>query len=96
MYSGGPARPGAAKAEELDNETFETWIRRSAKTRTAREALALGIRGVFSVQPADLSVLHALFYAASAGGWDELLEVEGGPAGPGRRRIAADQPGDGR
>ena len=68
----------AANAEALDNETFETWIRRSAKTRTAREALALGIRGVFSVEPADLSVLHALFYAASAGGWDELLEVEGG------------------
>ena len=68
----------AANAEALDNETFETWIRRSAKTRTAREALALGIRGVFSVEPADLSVLHALFYAASAGGWDDLLEVEGG------------------
>ena len=68
----------APDAEKLDHETFDTWIRRSAKTRTAREALALGIRAVFSVEPADLSVLHVLFYAASAGGWDDLLEVEGG------------------
>ena len=68
----------APDAEALDAETFETWIKRAARTRTAREALALGIRGVFSVEPADLSLLHALFYAASAGGWDDLLDIEGG------------------
>ena len=33
---------------------------------------------MFSVEPADLSVLHVLFYAASAGGWDDLLDSEGG------------------
>ena len=68
----------AADAEALDAETFESWIKRTARTKTAREALALGIRGVFSVEPADLSVLHVLFYAASAGGWDDLLDTEGG------------------
>ena len=87
----------APDAEKLDHETFDTWIRRSAKTRTAREALALGIRAVFSVEPADLSVLHVLFYAASAGGWDDLLEVEGGAQQDrivgGSQRIT---PGDGR
>ena len=68
----------AADAEALDAETFESWIKRTAWTKTAREALGLGIRGVFSVEPADLSVLHVLFYAASAGGWDDLLDSEGG------------------
>jgi monoamine oxidase len=33
---------------------------------------------VFSVEPADVSLLHVLFYAAAAGGWDDLLDTEGG------------------
>lgn len=68
----------APDAQRLDEQSFATWIRRAARTKTAREALALGIRGVFSVEPADVSLLHVLFYAASAGGWDDLLDVEGG------------------
>ena len=74
-----PAAPWEApKAAEWDGQTFETWIRRNARTATAREALAMGIRAVFSVEPADISLLHALFYAASAGGWDDLIDTEGG------------------
>jgi monoamine oxidase len=33
---------------------------------------------VFAVEPSELSLLHVLFYAASAGGWDDLLDTEGG------------------
>ena len=65
-------------AERLDGQTVDDWIRRVAKTKTGREALALGIRGVFSVEPADMSMLHWLFYTASAGSWDALLDTEGG------------------
>ena len=57
---------------------FATWIRRTARTKTAREALTTGIRAVFAVEPADLSLLHVLFYAAAAGGWDDLIDTEGG------------------
>src|SRR5262245_17729989 len=66
------------KADELDGQTFETWIRSAARTKTAREAIATACRAVFSVEPADVSLLHVLFYAASAGGWDDLLDTEGG------------------
>jgi monoamine oxidase len=66
------------KAERLDEQSFATWIRRTAKTATAREALTTAIRAVFSVEPADVSLLHVLFYAAAAGGWDDLLDTEGG------------------
>ena len=38
----------------------------------------MGIHAVFTVEPADVSLLHVLFYAASAGGWDDLLDTEGG------------------
>ena len=74
-----PAAPwDAPGARELDAQTFASWIEGAARTRTAREALATGIRAVFSVEPADLSTLHVLFYAASAGGWDDLIDTEGG------------------
>ena len=68
----------AEDGERLDEQSFATWIRGAARTSTAREALATACRAVFSVEPADVSLLHVLFYAASAGGWDDLLDTEGG------------------
>jgi monoamine oxidase len=65
-------------ADKLDEQTFATWIRGAARTRTTREALATACRAVFAVEPADVSLLHVLFYAAAAGGWDDLLDTEGG------------------
>jgi monoamine oxidase len=74
-----PDAPWAAEqAELLDEQSFATWIRRAAKTKTAREALATVCRAVFAVEPADVSLLHVLFYAAAADGWDDLLDTEGG------------------
>jgi monoamine oxidase len=65
-------------AERLDGESFASWIRGTAFTRTAREALTVACRAVFAVEPADLSLLHVLFYGAAAGGWDDVIETEGG------------------
>jgi monoamine oxidase len=68
----------ATKAEELDGQTFETWIRRTTRSTTAREAIAMSCHAVFAVEPSEISLLHVLFYAASAGGWDDLLDTDGG------------------
>ena len=68
----------APNADELDGQSFETWIRRATRTRTARDAIAMACHAVFAVEPSELSLLHVLFYAASAGGWDDLLDTEGG------------------
>ncbi len=68
----------ASKAEELDGQTFETWIRGATRTTTAREAIAMACHAVFAVEPSEISLLHVLFYAASAGGWDDLLDTDGG------------------
>ncbi|HSI81669.1 MAG TPA: flavin monoamine oxidase family protein [Solirubrobacterales bacterium] len=65
-------------AERLDSQTFATWIRRTARTRLARETLALACRAVFAAEPEELSLLHVLFYSASADGWDSLLDTRGG------------------
>ena len=48
------------------------------RTATARETFRVACRAVFSVEPADLSLLHVCFYLSSAGGWDALLDTEGG------------------
>jgi monoamine oxidase len=68
----------AEDAKRLDEQTFAAWIRRNARTRTTRETLALACRAVFSVEPSDISLLHVLFYASAAGGWDDLIDTEGG------------------
>jgi monoamine oxidase len=68
----------APKAEELDGQTFETWIRGATRTKTAREAIAMACHAVFAVEPSEISLLHVLFYSAAAGGWDDLLDTDGG------------------
>jgi monoamine oxidase len=67
--------PGAA---ELDSQTFWSWMRRNVYTPGGRMLIELSIEGVWAAEPADLSLLHVLFYIASAGNFDLLLDTEGG------------------
>lgn len=68
----------APKANEWDSETVATWMKRNVYTRGGRKLLELAIEAVWAAQPEDLSVLHVLFYISSAGGFDPLLDTEGG------------------
>ena len=68
----------APHAERLDGQTFETWIRRHAASRTARKLLALGTEAVFAAEPGDLSALHVLFYSHAGGSFQRLIETTGG------------------
>jgi monoamine oxidase len=69
------AAPDAAR---LDAETFASWIARRARTAGARQLLTIFCRAVWSVEPGELSALHALFYVHAAGGFDRLADTEGG------------------
>jgi monoamine oxidase len=68
----------AKNARKLDSQTFETWLRRNVYTPGGRALLELSIEGVWAVEPADVSLLHVLFYTHSAGSFDLLLDTEGG------------------
>jgi monoamine oxidase len=68
----------ADRADEWDEQTFASWIRRNAVTRGARELLTLYSESVFAADPADLSLLHALFYTHSGNGVDVLAGTRGG------------------
>ena len=66
------------RADELDGQTFETWIRRNARTATGREMLRLYAEGVYAAEATDFSLLHALFYTHSGGGVDAIAGTRGG------------------
>jgi hypothetical protein len=68
----------AARARRWDGQTFETWIRRNVATRGGRALYAGVTEGVWAAEPADVSLLHWLFYARSAGGVERLISTEGG------------------
>jgi monoamine oxidase len=68
----------AAGAERMDGQTFESWIRRNAATSGARKLLTLAIEAVFAAEPAELSLLHVLFYSRSGGSFQRLIDTTGG------------------
>jgi monoamine oxidase len=68
----------AAKAEAWDAVTFESWLRRNTLTASGRMLLALGIEAVFACEPGDVSLLHVLFYAHSAGSFQMAIDTGGG------------------
>ncbi|MBI5106150.1 MAG: flavin monoamine oxidase family protein [Solirubrobacterales bacterium] len=68
----------APRARELDSMTFQTWLNRACATKGARTLLELGCQAVWAAEPADVSLLHVLFYINSAGSFDDLVGTEGG------------------
>jgi monoamine oxidase len=68
----------AARAAEYDGQTFETWKRANVQTEGGRMLLDLGIEAVWAAEPRDVSLLHVLFYIASAGSFDILINTGGG------------------
>jgi monoamine oxidase len=68
----------APKAEELDSKTLATWLRKAARTKKARSLLEIAIGTVMGTGTAEPSALWMLSYVSSAGGFDALIDVEGG------------------
>lgn len=68
----------AKHAQRWDAESFGSWMRLNVATPAARRLLALAGRTIWGTSPADLSLLHVLFYVHSAGGLDMLIDTEGG------------------
>ena len=92
----------APRARELDSQTLHTWLRRACRTDGARTIFTFVCQAVWAAEPADVSLLHVLFYVHSAGGWDALIDTEGGAQESrfvgGSQRIAeqmAEELGDG-
>lgn len=75
---GAEAPWGAERAEELDGLTIAEWCERNLRSPIARDLVGLAGRTVWGAGPEELSMLHVLFYVAAAGGFDKLVDTEGG------------------
>jgi len=69
----------APDAAALDATTCASWIDANVSSAQAREVLELLVGALFTASSAELSMLHVLFYIASAGSLTPALtSVEGG------------------
>jgi monoamine oxidase len=66
------------RADRLDGQTWESWIRRNLRTRAGRAYFHVVCEAVWAAQPADLSLLHALFYTHSNADLETLVAVDRG------------------
>jgi len=70
-------------AAELDGETVESWMRRTLPPPSGPDAatnhlITLALQAVLSVEPREVSMLRLLFYIASAGNLDNLVNTANG------------------
>jgi len=68
----------APRAAGWDGQTLATWIRRNTRMAAARKLFELATEAVWAAEPADVSLLHVLFYIHSAGGFNTLIGTGGG------------------
>jgi monoamine oxidase len=68
----------APDAARLDSQTFWSWMQRNVATSSARAFLTMATEAAYCTSPADLSLLHVLYYANASGGFRYLLEISGG------------------
>src|SRR5699024_8158220 len=72
-------RPWLSKgADRLDEQTWQSWIRRNLRTSTGRAYFHSVCEAVWAAQPADMSLLHALFYTRSNADLDTLIAADRG------------------
>jgi monoamine oxidase len=65
-------------AEDLDGQTFETWVRRNLRTPTGRAYFRIACEAVFAAEAGDISLLHALFYSHSGTDLETLISTDRG------------------
>ena len=63
-------------ATTLDRQTFDSWIRDTARTETARDALRTALDAIFAPDPVEVSTLHAAVYLKSGGHLRHLLGID--------------------
>jgi monoamine oxidase len=68
----------APDAERLDSLTLGGWIAANVRTRSARRLFEIACGTVWGMPASQMSLLWALHCVASGGGFDALVDTEGG------------------
>ncbi|KAK4539478.1 hypothetical protein LTR36_010914 [Oleoguttula mirabilis] len=67
-----PVTSGSAIRKDLDNITFEQWVRSQDCCEDALNALTIGTRAMLGVEPSEISALYFLDYCKSGGGYMQM------------------------
>lgn len=62
---------------ELDAQTAESFFRMQTSDEDAILRLSLSVQGLWCAEPREISLFHVLFYLASGGGYENLMETGG-------------------
>jgi len=73
-----PAPWTAASADELDRQTFDSWLTATSDDQVALAFYRFLSAGLFSAEAREMSLLHFLFYIRSGGGIDTMVATSGG------------------
>lgn len=68
----------SAHAEELDAISFEEWLDRKRARWTTRAMMTIITKVEWGCQPSDVSLLHVLRTIRAFGGFDFMLDADGG------------------
>jgi monoamine oxidase len=68
----------APDAKRLDSTTLATLLDRRLRTRSARRLVEIASRTIWGADSSDVSLLYALWYVHAGGGFDSLVDTEGG------------------
>jgi monoamine oxidase len=61
-----------------DSMTLASWIQKQMNFETARRFFKIAAEAIWAADPAEVSMLHALFYIKSAGSLEMLMNIGGG------------------
>ncbi|TAE41711.1 MAG: flavin monoamine oxidase family protein [Runella slithyformis] len=65
-------------ANHWDAMTLASWMHQQMSFQTARDFFKVAAEAIWAADPADISMLHALFYVQSAGSLELLMNIKGG------------------
>ena len=66
------------EAASLDQQTLADWMDRQMRFETARRFFKIAAEAIWAAHPADISLLHALFYIRSGRDLNTLMNIKNG------------------
>lgn len=66
------------EAKKWDSQTLASWMQKQMSSKTAQKLFKIASEAIWAADPAEISMLHALFYTKSGRDFDTLMNVENG------------------
>ncbi len=68
----------STEAQKWDAQTISTWMDSQINSKVAKGFFKIAVEAIWAADPAEISMLHALFYTKSGRDFDTLINVKNG------------------